>query len=268
MEMGRKMVLLAMADYADDNGGGIWPSIPTLAKKCSMGERTLQSHLAEMRAEGWLLVDGTKPVRGGLVNVYRINLEAKWCGNGTGAKSAPVQKTTESGAKSAPNPYDPSIKREDGETKNETQHKPKRSGSLSAAKTITYRDDEVPAHLRNMKAPPKKRKPFKAGQWKGYDPDPSSRHPNVKAYRRAFPFIKLERNEAKTLTNYKDFAKWCETLAYWRKGVMGQLTGRPWSARNWRGIRETYDRLTLRPPASSDVVKPAQTVEQYQPVYN
>ena len=154
----------------------------------------------------------------------------------------------------------------EGGAKNETQHTPKRSNSLSAYTTITYREDEIPAHLRNKPRKVVKRKPFKSGQWKGYDPDPSSRHPNVKAYRRAFPFIKLERSESKALAAYKDTARLAEALAYWRKGVMGQLTGRPWSARNWRGIQETYDRIGLRPPAAD--VKQTQAVEQYQPVYN
>lgn len=257
-----KMILLAMADYADDSGGGIWPSIPTLAKKCSITERALQARLANMRNDGWLLIDGTKPVRGGQVNVYRINLDAKWCTTFTGAPRSPVKQASESGEPRSPNPYDPSKER----APDETQHKPKRSNSLSAYTTITYREDEIPAHLRNKPRKVVKRKPFKAGQWKGYDPDPSSHHPNVKAYRRAFPFIKLKRSESKALTTYKDTARLVEALAYWRKGVMGQLTGRPWSARNWRGIQETYDRIGLRPPTVD--VKQSQPAEQYQPVYN
>lgn len=265
MEMGRKMVLLAMADYADDNGGGIYPSIPTLAKKCSMSERALQAHIAEMRNDGWLTVDGKKPVKGGHVNVYRINLDAKWCRICTPAKSAPVQKTAFSGAESAPNPSEPSEERE-GDAKNETQHEPNRSNSLSS-KIITYREDEIPPHLRNKPRKVVKRKPYKPGAWKGYDPNPASRHANVKAYRRAFPFIKLERGESKALTAFKDTPRLIEALTYWRKGVMGQITGKPWSARNWRGIQETYDRLNLRPP-QADNVKPPKPVEQYQPVYN
>lgn len=268
MDSSRKLIMLAMADFADDAGGGIWPSIPTLAKKCSMSERTLQDHLAKMRGDGWLLIDGAKPVRGGYVNVYRINLSAKWCEICTGAKSAPVQKTSESGAKSAPNPYDPSGERETGET----QHEQKSPDSLSA-KRVAFNECDIPSHLKNQKSPPRKRKLFKAGAWKGYDPNPASRAEAVKLYRRAFPYIKLDRDEVKTIAGtYRDIERFQAVLRYWKKGVDGP---KRWSARNWRGIREQYDRLAFAGVSNaSDVVNPdakvgkGKQIVNYEPVYN
>ena len=36
-------VLQALADYADDDGGNIFPSIPTLAAKCRMSDAPLSA---------------------------------------------------------------------------------------------------------------------------------------------------------------------------------------------------------------------------------
>lgn len=245
MDSSRKLIMLAMADFADDSGGGIWPSIPTLAKKCSMGERTIQDHLANMRADGWLLIDGTKPVKGGQVNVYRINLAVKWCKSCTGADFAPVQKTAFSGAKSAPNP---SVEPSERETR-------KRVLTLR-----TIPDNEMPQNLRNMGKPPKKRKPFVAGGWKGYDPIKENRHPSVKAYRRIFPKYKLTRDEVKDLACFRDTDRLTAVLTEWRKGV----EARGWNPRNWRAIREKYDLMKDR----AGNTEPKVGVVIYEPVYN
>ena len=41
LEPAEKLVLLAVADFADDNGAA-WPSIPTLARKSSLSEDTVK----------------------------------------------------------------------------------------------------------------------------------------------------------------------------------------------------------------------------------
>jgi len=48
---GRKLVALALADIADDEGR-CWPSVRYLAKKCSMDERSAQRHLRELEKDG------------------------------------------------------------------------------------------------------------------------------------------------------------------------------------------------------------------------
>jgi hypothetical protein len=82
MQAGRKMVLLAMCDSANDEGK-CWPSIETLMQKCSMGERTVQQHLAVMEAEGIVKRD----MRAGRSTVYNID-PRRLC---TPAESAPPQ---------------------------------------------------------------------------------------------------------------------------------------------------------------------------------
>lgn len=50
-QSGRKMVLLALCDNASDEGV-CFPSIATLVRKCSMAERTVQGHIADLEALG------------------------------------------------------------------------------------------------------------------------------------------------------------------------------------------------------------------------
>lgn len=49
----QKIVLLALADCANDEGH-CWPSMATLAKKCSKGERTVQGVIKELVSAGHL----------------------------------------------------------------------------------------------------------------------------------------------------------------------------------------------------------------------
>ena len=47
----QKIVMLALADQANDEGM-CWPSIATLARRCSKAERTVQVTLRQLEASG------------------------------------------------------------------------------------------------------------------------------------------------------------------------------------------------------------------------
>ena len=49
-----RFVLLALADYADDNGE-CWPAIATLARKCQISERTVIRAINRLRSDGYLV---------------------------------------------------------------------------------------------------------------------------------------------------------------------------------------------------------------------
>lgn len=53
---GARLVLLAIADFADDKGEA-WPAAPTLAAKCRMSKSTVFEALAELRRIGELEID-------------------------------------------------------------------------------------------------------------------------------------------------------------------------------------------------------------------
>lgn len=91
-----KMVLMCLCDYANDDGGNCWPSVATIARKCSKSERTVQGAIRELER---MTILRTVPRRG-TSNAFQLD-PRKIC---TPAKSAPPQKTAGTPAKSAPKP--------------------------------------------------------------------------------------------------------------------------------------------------------------------
>ena len=67
-----KLILMALADAADDHGG-CWPSVSTLAKKCTVSTRTVQRSLRVLIHSG-LLIAETRQRRDGssTSNRYRL----------------------------------------------------------------------------------------------------------------------------------------------------------------------------------------------------
>lgn len=64
------LVLLALADFADDDGTNAWPSIETLAKKCRQDRRTVQRTLVKLEDAG--LVKVARNAGPGGVNRYVV----------------------------------------------------------------------------------------------------------------------------------------------------------------------------------------------------
>ena len=67
----RKMVLLALADNANDEGTDCWPSVGKLVEKCSMSERAVQGHLAALEEGGYI----KRHERLGRSNKFTIHVE-------------------------------------------------------------------------------------------------------------------------------------------------------------------------------------------------
>ncbi|WP_322754382.1 helix-turn-helix domain-containing protein [Frankia sp. Cas3] len=65
-----RLVLLAIADTADDDGGNAWPSVATLARKTRLDARTVQRVIRRLAAGGHLLIE-TAAGRGG-ANMYTV----------------------------------------------------------------------------------------------------------------------------------------------------------------------------------------------------
>jgi len=51
---GRKLVLLSLCDHANGQGE-CYPSVEAIARKCSMGQRTVQQHIGELESAGILV---------------------------------------------------------------------------------------------------------------------------------------------------------------------------------------------------------------------
>lgn len=65
-------VLVALADFADDDGGSIFPSVATIAWKTNYSPRQVQRTLSELRDKGVLI--GERPAYGVQPPLYRLDL--------------------------------------------------------------------------------------------------------------------------------------------------------------------------------------------------
>jgi len=69
-----KLVLLKLADNADDQGGNAYPAVDTIARACGLNRRTVQRILRRLGADGWdggrLMVDRNATARSPVV--YRL----------------------------------------------------------------------------------------------------------------------------------------------------------------------------------------------------
>jgi hypothetical protein len=84
-----KLVLLRLADYADDDGGNIYPSIATIAHFCGMSPRAVQYILKKFMGEGLVLIVGNETGGRGRTRHYCIDLEraGQMAGPGGGHKN-------------------------------------------------------------------------------------------------------------------------------------------------------------------------------------
>jgi len=94
-QSGQKMVLLALCDNANDQGE-CYPSISMLSAKCSLSERSVFNHIAELEKDGAIRREN----RNGRSTIYHVD-PCKFC---TPANSAPLQILHPTPATVAPHP--------------------------------------------------------------------------------------------------------------------------------------------------------------------
>jgi Helix-turn-helix domain len=70
-----KLVLLAMADHARDDGTGCYPSIATLSRKTSLSIRAVQKTMRGLEAAGYLISHGKSRGGRGVTTEYTITLD-------------------------------------------------------------------------------------------------------------------------------------------------------------------------------------------------
>lgn len=94
---GRKFVAMALADYADENGS-CYPSVETLARYTSQGEKTVRDHLKALEEMGFLTRERSRNSHGQM-GQYRYTIHHRR--NLPVAKSASGEKRHSPPAKSA-----------------------------------------------------------------------------------------------------------------------------------------------------------------------
>lgn len=71
----KRMVALAIADHAHDDGTHIFPGVERLAVKTMLSVRTIQRVLVEMQADGWLIKVGQYNRGRGIATEFKISEE-------------------------------------------------------------------------------------------------------------------------------------------------------------------------------------------------
>lgn len=74
LDTSQAMVLLALADAANDDGFACWPSQETLARKSRMSVRSVKRHIATLRDAGLIDVETQSSTRGRRANLYRLHV--------------------------------------------------------------------------------------------------------------------------------------------------------------------------------------------------
>lgn len=69
-----KLVLLTLAEFADRNGANCWPSLPMIAKRASLNERSVRRALDEVEPLGWIQRSKKGSERGWALSVYRLTI--------------------------------------------------------------------------------------------------------------------------------------------------------------------------------------------------
>jgi len=80
-----KLVLLVLADHADNDGRNAWPSVSLISKKTSLSERTVRASLVSLRDSKQISIE--KGATWDRPNSYRLNFL-------TGANTAPLPGAT------------------------------------------------------------------------------------------------------------------------------------------------------------------------------
>lgn len=70
----RKLVLLSMADKANDDGGGVWASMATIAAWADVSRDTAKRIVREFLDEGLIVQVGTRPCTNGVTVIYDLVL--------------------------------------------------------------------------------------------------------------------------------------------------------------------------------------------------
>lgn len=224
-DSGTLLVLLAMADYANDEDNTCHPSIARLAVKSRLSDRQVSRILTRLKTDGVIAHVGEKPApQGRPIVIYRINIETLLKGDTMSPLSAAkgdisaAKGDIDDTLKVTPMSYDPS-------------YDPSVDPSLEEGTA----PPSPPAAAQNDDAP-----------WWGKDPEPAppaaptptvktlTQQPPIAMYRDAFMRYPSRPQMALIMAHgVTDLRRWREVLNLW--------VGFGWSVTNVAGMLDLYD---------------------------
>lgn len=226
-----RLLALAIADHAHDDGTHIYPAIDTLASKTMQSRSTVQRQIAKMLSIGWLERVGMRTGRG-YMNEYRIS--AAWIrGELLPSQAAPVVVTDVEASYPHGCQSDTLISGQKGVIQN-------RKGVIHDVKGVTAMTPESSEPSEpNTPLPPD-------GGPAGFDavfseyPNHANRSKAERRWIRLAPTVELQRSMRAAIAQQRLSAKWSKDEgrfvpefatwlrnAGWRDGV-GTVAGKPW----------------------------------------
>nr|WP_101127829.1 helix-turn-helix domain-containing protein [Neisseria meningitidis] len=198
LPMGQKMLLLALCDHANDDGV-CYPSQEKLAKKCSMGERTVISHIQWLERHGIVSRERRQNTQRRKSDLYQITLGNYTAepANSAPANSAPAKFSPEPAnfAPSEPANFAPSYKEEPSVFNHQIEPSWVGSG-IAAAPEAEILEAETPKSAKQKTADEKIRaNPDNVKTWNAY----------AAAYRRRYGI--LPESNRKTRGQVAQFVK-------------------------------------------------------------
>lgn len=157
-----KLVLLVLADCANDDGMNVFPSVATIARRCDMSDRAVQMSLRRMTEKGWISVAGKMRVKTGLVTRYRIHSRNLPTPQTTGETDAPVNDVHQRGECDSPVGVNDVHQRGEPRSPNPSINHQSRttieSSAVESARAIDHDAAARAAGIHNQKPPRKSRK--------------------------------------------------------------------------------------------------------------
>ena len=198
LPMGQKMLLLALCDHANDDGV-CYPSQEKLAQKCSMGERTVISHIQWLERHGIVSRERRQNTQRRKSDLYQITLSnyTPEPANSAPANSAPAKFSPEpaNSAPSEPANFAPSYKEEPSVFNHQIEPSWVGSG-IAAAPEAEILEPETPKSAKPKTADEKIRaNPDNVKTWNAY----------AAAYRRRYGI--LPESNRKTRGQVAQFVK-------------------------------------------------------------
>jgi hypothetical protein len=128
----QKLVLLAMADHAHDDGTRCYPSIGRLARRTSLSIRGVQTTMRRLEKAGFIVPQGKSKGGSGVTTEYNLTLQQSGT-RALAAGSESTRKTAENPAPGAPISGGEALHREDNNPAPQCSQTPHVTAEVSAA---------------------------------------------------------------------------------------------------------------------------------------
>lgn len=213
-----KLVLLVLADCANDDGMNVFPSVATIARRCDMSDRAVQMSLRRMTEKGWISVAGKMRVKTGLVTRYRIHSRNLPTPQTTGETDAPVNDVHQRGECDSPVGVNDVHQRGEPRSPNPSINHQSRttieSSVVESARAIDHDAAARAAGIHNQK-PARKRKIAEAPAQATITPEQLS-HFAVSAHREIMGVLLDAFVVQQIIAKVTDETAWRECLTDWR----------------------------------------------------